>query len=144
MRVMADNSRKMNTYLITAPMTLEAGKTYIFSFRARCHNDYYTEKIAAYIGSENTAEDMTETIVPVSNVTETDFKEFSGSFTPSATGTFHFGIHGCSDAGSYFLWLDDISINEKAEATAPEAPGLTGLPDYNREKKALFTITAPR
>ncbi len=143
MRVQASNDRAMNTYLITAPMTLKAGKTYTFTFKARCHNDYYTEKIAAYIGTGNTESDMTETIVPVSNITTTEFSEFSGTFSPSATGTFHFGIRGCSDAGSFYLWLDDIRITENAEATAPEAPQLTGLPDYNREKKAMFTITAP-
>ena len=143
LRIQANNARAMNDWVITAPVHLEAGKEYEFSFDARAHNSYYTEKIHAALGSEPEASEMTISLLPVTEVTETTYKTYNMSYTPTATGTYYFGIQGCSDAGSFYLWVDNLHIAAKAVATAPAAPQLSGIPDYDRKPEATFTIVAP-
>ena len=143
LRIQANNARAMNDWVITAPVHLEAGKEYEFSFDARAHNSYYTEKIHAALGSDPEASEMTISLLPVTEVTETTYKTYNMSYTPTATGTYYFGIQGCSDAGSFYLWVDNLHIAAKAVATAPAAPQLSGIPDYDRKPEATFTIVAP-
>lgn len=143
LRIQANNARAMNDWVITAPVHLEAGKEYEFSFDARAHNSYYTEKIHAALGSEPEASEMTISLLPVTEVSETTYKTYNMSYTPAATGTYYFGIQGCSDAGSFYLWVDNLHIAAKAVATAPAAPQLSGIPDYDRKPEATFTIVAP-
>lgn len=143
LRIQANNSKAMNDWVITAPIHLEAGKEYEFSFDARAHNSYYKEKIHAALGTEPDASEMKISLLPVTEVSETTYSTYNMSYTPTATGTYYFGIQGCSDAGSFYLWVDNLHIAAKAVATAPAAPQLSGIPDYDRKPEATFTIVAP-
>lgn len=143
LRIKGNNEKAMDDWVITAPIHLEAGKEYEFSFDARAHNSSYTEKIHAALGTEPDASEMKISLLPVTEVTETTYKTYEMSYTPTATGDYYFGIQGCSNTGSFYLWVDNLHIAAKAVATAPAAPQLSGLPDYDRKPEATFTIVAP-
>ena len=143
LRIQANNAKAMNDWVITAPINLEAGKEYEFSFDARAHNSYYPEKIRAALGTAPEASEMTVILLPETTLTETDYRTFAMKYTPAVSGTYYFGLHGCSDAGSFYLWADNIRISATAPPTAPAEPALSGLPDYDRRLQAEFTIVAP-
>lgn len=64
LRIQANNAKAMNDWVITAPINLDAGKEYEFSFDARAHSSYYAEKIRAALGSAPEASEMTVTLLP--------------------------------------------------------------------------------
>lgn len=134
----------MDDWLITPPLHLEAGKTYYASFKAKNGQSRYSERVAACWGDQATAEAMTNVLVEPTNLTGTEYVELGGYITPSATGTYYLGIHGCSDADLYYLYVDDISVAAGVSGDAPAAPAdMAVVPDPDGEYKATVKLTAP-
>ncbi len=143
-RISYNTKLAMNDWLITPPMKLEAGKAYKVTFYARNNGSSYPERIEAKWGASATAAGMTEELVPATDLTTGKFIELSGFVTPQTAGTYYIGIHGISDADSYYLYVDDLTIAEGMAATAPgDASDVNIVPDANGEYKAAVSFKAP-
>ena len=137
------SSIKGNDWLITPAIHLKGGKNYKLSFRARAGLENYPERIEVKWGNGNKASDMTNELLPPTDLASISYQTYGNTFSPAADGDYHFGFHAISDAETYFLYMDSLSI-ESAENTRPAAvTGLKATPDPSGALKANFTFKTP-
>ncbi|WGF91697.1 fibronectin type III domain-containing protein [Aequorivita marisscotiae] len=102
------------------PIEVQAGINYTLTFYARQSN---TEgaNIAVSYGISDSSRDMIHEIIPTTEITNGDYQEVSGTFTPATTGVFYIGIQGHVNTGffPFFMTLDDISITETQACVKP-------------------------
>ncbi len=136
----------MDDWIITPRIKLEAGKAYKVTFEVK--TKYYNERIEAKWGMAPTVEGMTETIVPPTDIDgdlyTDNWCELGDYITPSVTGIYYIGFHGMSDAGTYYLYLDNLSISAPVDDNAPAAVvDLKALTDPDGAFKTTVSFTAP-
>lgn len=143
-RVSYNSSLDMDDWLITPPLKLEAGKAYNVSFQAKSNGTSFPERIEVKYGKANTAEGMTETLVPATDLTTGEWVDFAQMLAPEEDGTYYIGFHGISDADMYYLWLDNFQIEAGVSALAPGlATNLTATPDASGALKCTVAFNAP-
>ncbi len=127
-------------WLITPPVRLEAGKKYVLNFCAYTAGLDFSERFEVKWGKGATVADMTEELVEETEVTSTNHTTFSRTVAPTKDGNYHFGFHAISNANSFYLYVDSISIEN---AMDPMAPGVvTHLKAAaNPEGKLQATVT---
>lgn len=103
---------KADDWLITPAITLEAGKTYKFTLKARSFASMYPERFEVKMGEAATVEAMTTDVIASTEVASDTFAPFSGDVTIQNSGNYHFGIHAISDPDEFTLYIDDISVEE--------------------------------
>lgn len=137
-------SVKMDDWLMSPPLSLEAGKVYHATFKARCSNERYPEIIEAKWGVGNTVADMTDVLVDPTTLSG-EYKELGGFIKPSVSGIYHLGLHGISEANMFNLEVCEIKVESGLNAGAPQAPeNLLVTADANGEYKATVSLTAPK
>ena len=143
-RVSYNSSLDMDDWLITPPVKLEAGKAYNVSFQAKSNGTSFPERIEVKYGKANTAEGMTETLVPATDLTTGEWVDFAQMLDPEEDGTYYIGFHGISDADMFYLWLDNFQIEAGVSALAPGlATNLTATPDASGALKCTVAFNAP-
>lgn len=143
-RVSYNSSLDMDDWLITPPMKLEAGKAYNVSFQAKSNGTSFPERIEVKYGKANTAEGMTETLVPATDLTTGEWTDLENMLVPDEDGTYYVGFHGISDADMYYLWLDNVQIEAGISALAPGMAGnLTATADATGANKCTVSFNAP-
>ena len=143
-RVSYNSSLDMDDWLITPPLKLEAGKAYNVSFQAKSNGTSFPERIEVKYGKANTAEGMTETLVPATDLTTGEWVDFAQMLAPEEDGTYYIGFHGISDADMFYLWLDNFQIEAGVSALAPGlATNLTATPDASGALKCSVAFNAP-
>lgn len=131
-------------WLITPPLKLEKGKFYTVSFKARANGSYYPERIEAKFGKGNTAADMTEELVPPTDLKSATFVEFKKEVTVSEDGTYYIGFHAISDADEYALYVDDVLVEGGKFVQAPDSvTNFTAVPGAKGAKSATVSFNAP-
>ena len=127
-------------WLITPAIVLEAGKTYIFTLKARSFTASMPERLEVKMGTAATAEAMTVNVIAPTEVATGDLTEFSGSVKATADGNFYFGVHAISDADNMMLVVDDISI--VWDEDTPIDPDVTGINAVNAENtdSTIYTL----
>lgn len=146
MSVAYNGNKAMDDWLITPPVYLEANMQYEFSLEASGYDSMNTERYEVKYGRAATVEGMTDmliepTTVKVNSETEVRNNKF---FIPTESGIYYFGIHGISDAGQFYLFIDDIRISAPKSIDTPAAvSGLTVTPDRNGALKATINCVAP-
>ena len=109
-----ETNNAANDWLVTAPVTLEAGKKYLFSIKTWARNSSYPERLEVRMANANTAAELSAGTTVISSTTVT-----ASSSSPltlykeviiSETGNYYFGIHAISDADMFYLYVDDLSI----------------------------------
>ena len=107
-----------NTDWIFYPIDLTGGVAYELKFYARQDVTSGASIEAAY-GSANTAAAMVNSIIATSAVTNGDYQEFSGFFTPATNGIYYFGIKATLNFSPWHISLDDISVVEAPNCLQP-------------------------
>ena len=128
-------------YLVTPAMTLRADRYYIFKFKA--NNSYPVEKVAAYVGTAETAEALNICIIEPIDVEYGKVVELSGTFKPENDGLYYFAIKAMSEPDRSTLYVDNVEIIEK---TADTPNMVTNLKVEAGDKGALYatlSFTAP-
>ncbi len=120
-----------NTDWIFYPIDLTGGIAYELKFYARQDAASGASIEAAY-GSANTAAAMVNSIIATSAVTNGDYQEFSGFFTPATNGVYYFGIKATLNFSPWHISLDDISVIEAPNCLQPTSligsnPTLTSI-----------------
>lgn len=140
-----NSSLAMDAWLITPAVKLEAGKMYKISVDARANSSYWSERFELCIGTEPTAEAMTENIVEKTDLTATTFETYGDYFIPETSGTYYIGIHGCSDADAYYVYFDNLTIEAGMSTAAPAAvTKFTVANDPAGATNATVSFTAPK
>lgn len=120
-----------NTDWIFYPLDLTGGVAYELKFYARQDVTSGASIEAAY-GSANTAAAMVNSIIATSAVTNGDYQEFSGFFTPATNGVYYVGIKATLNFSPWHISLDDISVVEAPNCLQPTSligsnPTLTSI-----------------
>lgn len=143
-QVSYNSSEAMNDWLITPALALEGGKVYNFSIEVLTGSSSFEETFEVMYGKDKTPEAMTGTIIERTSVAHTVYKNYSGTLTPTESGTYYIGIHGCSAADMLSISLKNLSVGEAKGASAPAAPLILKIESWtNGELKANITLEAP-
>ena len=107
-------------WLITPGFDLKAGRTYRLSFKSQ-GGRLYPETLEVKIGKGYNAEDFSQTIMKLTDILSPDekMKERVITFDVPENGNYYIGFHAISVKGQYWLWLDDVALEEGPSMAAP-------------------------
>ncbi len=104
------NTQTANAWAISPGLTLKAGTTYTISFwyRSTASN---AANLSLTVGTANTSAAQSTVLWSVTGSVITTFQQITQTYTPTADGTYYFGLH-CTSAGSkQYLFVDDFSVS---------------------------------
>ena len=132
-------------WLITPPLTLKGGVKYEFIMNAAAANGgMYPERFEVKAGADPSIDGMTAEVIASTDITDSEYNEYKGTFTPEADGTYYFGVHATSDADMYNIYVKNIEINLYPADEAPAViADLDVVPGDNGAKSAQVLFTAP-
>ena len=137
-------SNDADDWLITPGLKLESGKAYKVTFRAYSSGTEYTESLEVKYGNAPTVEGQSETLMPKTNVTPDEAKVYESEIVSKADQTVYIGFHAVSPSGQFFLYLDDIKVEEGVSAAKPDSvTALAVEPDPAGNLKATVSFNAP-
>lgn len=91
---------------ITDPSVL-----YDVTVTAKVHSNTYPEKIAVYIGREQSVEAMQILAIPVTEVISQEYNAFTGSVSLPEAGRYYIGVQCVSDANQFALYVNRLEMN---------------------------------
>lgn len=128
-------------WLIMPPFTAENGKRYRVTFTMWTRGDKETLEVTA--GPQNTVE-VQKTILAAKEYNHKDKQVFTAEYTATSSGNSYVGFHITSPKKRFYLFIDDVTIDEVPDTSAPAAVGaLTVAPAPKGELKATLSFTAP-
>jgi hypothetical protein len=97
--------------MFLAPVTLTGGVSYNFSFYMRDYAATTSWVVAAVVNNAASLTGSTTlgNVLTATTTSSTSWTQFSYTYTPSASGSYFFGIAN-SGGGSYILSFDDFSV----------------------------------
>lgn len=99
-------------YLFTPSLSLNAGQTYKFSFWYNTDGYGGWNTLQAKFGTSPTAAAMTTNIgTAISNPTNMTYQQYTGTFTPTTSGTYYVGIYCNANSVPYYLSVDDLNLD---------------------------------
>lgn len=108
------STQKHDDWLITAAIQMKPGVKYKLGFEAMA--SFNAEKIEVKMGRSATAESMTVTLVAETELDPNfQMKPSVPEFTVEEEGLYYIGWHAVSDANSFYLYVDNISLTDDAE-----------------------------
>ena len=143
-RIRWNSSIAADDWLVTAPITLQAGKTYKFYIKTKGETSSYTERLEVKLASVNTAAALSSgtEIIPVTNVNYTSYQTLSNeNVTVSTSGNYYFGIHAISAADQYYLYVDDFVIEVGADPIHDLSVALSAPATANAGNTVTVTAT---
>ncbi|MDE6487611.1 MAG: choice-of-anchor J domain-containing protein [Muribaculaceae bacterium] len=142
-RIEYNSTLPMDDWLVTPAIKLEGGKAYKVTFSTHGQGNF-PERLEAMWGAAPTADALTNVLVAPMQVVGVVPIDCEGWILPETTGSYYIGIHGISDPDSFYLFVDDLSIETGVSGAAPAAPSdFKAMPDYNGATTATITMTAP-
>ncbi len=112
------STQPANDWLITAPVTLQAGKTYKFYIDAWVRGSSYAETMEVKLANANTADALSAgtTVIASTSLTNTTATTLSNeNVTVNTSGNYYFGIHCTSAANMWYLYVDNFVIDVEAD-----------------------------
>ncbi|MDD3563889.1 MAG: hypothetical protein PHR32_09490, partial [Candidatus Cloacimonetes bacterium] len=95
------------------PIELIAGKTYYMRLFARQDGPIAANAtIKVNYGTEGSLAGMTQNIIPETGLTNGDYQDLYGTFSPASSGIYYIGIQGWIHNTQWYISLDDIIIDE--------------------------------
>ena len=130
-------------WLLTPPIHLKGGQAYELTFGN--HAGYSgTERIAAAYGLNGADVSSYKTIVEPKEISGTDITTTKQRFTPDADGDYRFGFHALSDADQYYLYMDNVKVEEAASLEVPaKVADLKATAASKGALRATVAFTAP-
>lgn len=121
-----NNVKASDDWVITKTgIELTAGTKYTVNFKLASQGTSSPETFEVKFGTAATSSSMLADAV-ISDVVKTDYitqpKEFTGTFTPTTSGTYHLGLHAISPANDGF-WLAFHEFSITAEAGGGDIGG---------------------
>lgn len=109
-------------WLITPGFKLEAGRTYRLRFKAQ-GGRIYPETLEVKIGKGYSPESFTKTLMPRTDIVSPNqqFEEREIVFDVPESGNYYIGFHAVTQKGQFWLWLDDVAVEDGVSMSAPGA-----------------------
>ncbi len=106
-------------WLFTPQIEMIAGNEYDLSFWFKKVDTGFgtSEKLNVFAGeTTQQIKNKTTPIFKNNTISNEQFDQGTASFTPTKSGTYHFGFHCYSEAFQFLLVIDDVKIEEKIHA----------------------------
>jgi hypothetical protein len=126
-----------NDWIYTPALYLTAGSQYQFSYWYITDGFSGWTNVKAAVGSAQTLAAMTTIIGTIANPTNTSYQQYTGTFTPSTSGYYFFGINCVATNSPFYLTIDDIGVDLVVAPGAPTTSNNTPICAGNS-----FTLTA--
>lgn len=134
----------MDDWLMSPAFALEPGRMYRFTMRARSYGVSYPERIEVKAGAAPTPEGMTMTVVEPTTVLGYDTPRLEGFISVETPGLYYVGIHACSKADTFYLYADEVMLEQGPLLGAPAAATkLTATAGDNGALEATLNFTLP-
>ena len=140
--VRVETQSPADDWLVTAPITLEGGRRYQFSFSCASQSSFYPEVFEVMMGMGNTVKDLTQTVLPRQYAKNTSFETYSAEVEAGEAGEYYFGIHAVTQSG-WFFRIDSVRVEPLAADSDPASGTLTVTPGERGQLKATVTYTVP-
>ena len=128
-------------WLLTPPIHLKPGQSYIFSFDYRV--SWKTHRLAAAFGKGKDYTAYTE-LMPATEIDNSDFKTFTKEIVVSQDTIYRFGFHALSDGDVSSMYINNISVTVGSSDNAPDSvKNLQVTPAAMGELKATLSFTTP-
>lgn len=137
---------KMDDWLFSPPVLLEAGKTYQVSADMGNRALKCPERIAVYWGENNTIDAMTNVGLEEFELNHASegYRNYFFLLTPEKTGYYYIGFHGVSEPEMGWLSIDNFAISEPtAMGTPSQVKYLTVSAGANGAHRATIEFNAP-
>lgn len=108
-------------WLVTPPLKLKGGKKYVLTYKACPALKSFPETFEVKMGKEAKVAALTTELQAKVTLDKAGYQEFTNTVAPTADGEYYIGFHAISEANRFYLYIDSISIESSAEATAPAA-----------------------
>lgn len=108
-----NNDFPSNSWMFSPGFSLEAGKSYDVIFYVYCPMNTNTWKfsdLSVYLGNTAAGDSMTELLYQNDYCT-LNWTVVRKTITATASGTYYLGFHSASSAGSYFVAIDNVSVD---------------------------------
>lgn len=129
-------------WIFMPPYTAEQGKKYRVTFRMWTRGD--EEKLSVTAGPTAQIADQTVVLAEKGYKHTNSDETFTAEFTATASGNYYVGFHCTSDKKKFYLYVDDVTIDEVPDSNAPEAvTNLTVTPAPLGALAATIAFTAP-
>lgn len=130
-------------WLLTPPLYLEEGKAYKLRFFV-VTSDENDERLEVKMGNGRKTDELTTVVLEPTTMRYDRGAEIERSIVATATGIYTIGFHAISDAGSFYLAIDDVDISEPYSAGVPSAvTGFKATAGENGALSAHISLTAP-
>ncbi len=147
MRVQWNSSMAMDDWLLAPPLRLQGGKYYEIACQLGAQSSNFPERVEIKLGKGPNPDQMTETLLAPTIITNKMSEEpwnWSTSIVPEEDGIYFIGIHGMSDADSYYLIVDNFSITAPRSVAGPAAvDNLKVIPGNDGALTASISFKAP-
>lgn len=114
-------------WLITPPIALKKGQTYKLGFSAEPYDGHdRVERLEVKLGDAPTAEAMTETLLPPTDLDYVGKERYEKEITPTEDGEYYIGFHSISPANRWTISIDDITLEQTTGISQAEAEDGSG------------------
>lgn len=118
LRYAYNSSNAANTWFFTQGLNLTAGTQYTISYKYGNNSTTYVEKLKVAFGTSATAAGMVNAIADYPSINDKTAHTATVNFTVPTTGVYYFGFNAYSAADQFYLYVDDISVNNANLATS--------------------------
>ncbi len=123
-----DMNNSANDWLFSTCIDLTGGQAYRVSLDYKVQSASFPEKMAIYYGNAQEPAAM-NLIVDLGTLTNTSYQTANANFTPSASGTYYFGIKVYSDADMWYLFVDNFAIDIVVSSELVNAAAISVYPN---------------
>ena len=120
MQLMYNSSNAADAWAFTPALTLNTNPVTI-TFWTRVRSATYPESLKFTVGTGNTVADQTTVLIDSSSLTNTNYTQWTATYTPTSAGTYYFAFNCYSAADEFYLYVDSVTISQLL-------PGCTGAP----------------
>lgn len=131
-------------WVFTPAIRLEANRYYRYSMKVNQLIDGDVSTVDVTLGKSAAVDGVVKTLMPDVQITKQGFNEVSVQFMVDEPGSYYFGIHNTTPAGSFRPYIDDIAVNPGTELSAPDSvTDLKVVAGARGAKSATLTFKAP-
>lgn len=136
-----DNAGDADDWIFLPPFLSEQGKKYRVTFKMWTRGN--KERLAVTAGPTNTIADQ-HVILATKEYNHTSPQEYQVEFTATETGNYYVGFHCTSARRMWYLFVDDVTIDDVPDNGAPQAvTNLTVTPGARGAMTATIAFNAP-
>lgn len=131
-------------WMLTPPVYMKQGYLYHLTFKTRSRLNKYKERLEVKFGKGDNVEDMTNEILPPTEIASQEYITYEKDLKIGADGKYRIGFHAISPKDQLLLYIDSVLIEKGVALNAPDTvKNFTITPDPQAGKKATITFTTP-